>query len=52
MCLTAAIKANYSQAQNNGTKNIIKYKVYKDKRHISEETTKKKHSEIYNMNPT
>jgi hypothetical protein len=40
-----------SQAQNNGTKNI-KYKVYEDKRQISEETNKKKHSEIYNMKPT
>jgi len=32
-------------------KYIIKYKRYKDKRQISEETNKKKHSEIYDMEP-
>jgi hypothetical protein len=38
--LATDTKANYSQAQSNGTRNI-KCKIYKDKTQISEETNKR-----------
>jgi hypothetical protein len=39
---TTAIKSNYSQVQNNGARNI-KYKIYKEKRHIPEEIKRVKY---------
>jgi hypothetical protein len=49
--LTTAIKANTTKPKTTVQEIYYKIKGYTDKRCISEETNKKKHSEIY-MNPT
>jgi hypothetical protein len=52
MFLTTTVKANYSQAQNNSTINILWNAKDIKIREKFKKKRKKKHSEIHNMKPT
>jgi hypothetical protein len=52
MCLATATKANYSQAQNSGTRNILRNTEYIKIRDKFQKKRTKRNSEIHDMKPT